>query len=96
MAQSSFLTVGSSTPVAVTADNQGDAIITIREDPSVSGWPTTDFLVSIPTSGQQQIRFRAGQSKSFGGLGTRYNAGQTVAYVQTVTGTTTFQKESAP
>ena len=66
--------------------------VVIQEDPSVANWPTTDFLLQMPTNTDPAIRRTQGTSfeiKSPVGL---FQKGATVGYVKTVTGTTTFQQ----
>jgi hypothetical protein len=88
-------TVGSATPVGVVAVGFSKRII-VGEDSSVSGWPTTDFLVrkSLSTDPARQVPI--GSNYVFD-RERAWRPGDTVGYVQTVTGTTTFfQDEQAP
>jgi hypothetical protein len=71
--------------------------VTIGEDPSVSRWPTTDFLVAKPTSANAARRVPSGQQYQFSmpneGI---FNPGDVIAQVELVQGasTTFFQDES--
>jgi hypothetical protein len=68
--------------------------ITIGENPGVTGWPTTDFLVTGNEAGSTPIQRPAGTQWTFENpvLGRGFHAGDIVGYVETVTGSTTFLK----
>jgi hypothetical protein len=83
------LTVTALTPVAVTTTSIGCRSVAIGEDGSVSGWPTTALLISKPNSNSPQIRLQPGQVYQTPSWLGRLLVGDTVCWVQTVTGTTT-------
>ena len=66
--------------------------VTIGEDPSVTGWPTTDFLITGNESGSGAIQRPAGTQWTFEDplLRRGFKPGDIVGYVETVTGSTTF------
>lgn len=66
--------------------------VTVGESPAVSGYPTTDFLVAKPSTGNTPRRVVGGQSYTFIGP---FVAGSIAGYVETVTGTTTFYQDEA-
>lgn len=61
--------------------------ITFGEDPSVASWPTTDFLIKKPDTSATAIRRVRGTSYRVEGP---FTPGDIAAYVQTVTGSTSF------
>ena len=69
--------------------------LTVNEDPSVANWPTTDYLVSKPTSADAQRRIPAGQAYTFRRNAGVFVPGEVVGYVQTVSGSTTFAVDEA-
>lgn len=83
------ITVGSSAYSAVTAQTNCTQV-TIGEDPSVSGWPTTDFLIAKPGSASTPRRISAGGTYTFSAMGGRFTQGTIVGYVEAVSGSTTF------
>jgi len=82
---------------AITAHTKCRQII-IQEDPSVAGWPTTDWVLSDSPSGGSVVQRPAGTSWTFESLydprfpERAYNVGDIVGYAATVNGTTTFQQ----
>lgn len=68
--------------------------IRVGEDPSVLGWPTTDFVVKKPAADSDPIQKIAGASYTFskrdGGF---YSKGEVAGYIRTISGTTTFQHD---
>ena len=90
MTSTTLFTVTNSGPreavVAATFCNK----ITIREDPSVANWPTTDFQVSNTPTGSQVAQRPSGTEFQF--KQKLYSPGQVVGYVETITGSTTFQQ----
>ena len=86
------LTVNSGARSAITAFGPATEIV-IQEDPSVANWPTTDFLVSKPGSADTQRRVQAGGQYVFRKIMGIYQAGDTIGYVQTVAGSTTFNQD---
>lgn len=95
--KTSLLTVsdeGDPNPVIATI---GTRKITIGEDASIEGWPTTDYLVKGADPGSAFMRKAAGTTFSFEFPINRWSQerpgfrpGEIVGYVQTVTGSTTF------
>lgn len=86
------ITVGASAFSAVTAQSQC-SLVTVGEDPSVAGWPTTDFYVSKPGAGPSSAsrRISAGGTYTFDCVGGgKFLPGSVVGYVETVSGSTTF------
>lgn len=76
-------------PEAVTAD-QTCRKITIREQGAAG---TTDYFVRAPTSTDAQYRKVAGESTVFEAYGNNlFQQGDTVGYVETVSGSVTFSK----
>lgn len=66
--------------------------LTISEDPSVAGWPTTDFLIKKPSSSNTAIRRPTGTSYTFEG---NYHPGQVLGTVALIAAAaaTTFQQD---
>jgi hypothetical protein len=83
------ITVGSTQFTQIVAQTQCGEI-TVGEDPSVSGWPTTDFLVAKPSAANTPRRVSAGGTYTFSALGGRFMAGAIAGYVEAVSGATTF------
>ena len=84
-------------PEPVTAHTECQRI-TIKEDPSVSGWPTTDYLITGSVPGSTPIRCPAGseyifEASSGANLIQPFKVGTIVGYIETVTGSTTFQQK---
>lgn len=90
MAKTTTYSVGSSA-VAVTT-NIATKTVTIAEDASVASWPTTDFKILAPTSGDTAIQRPQGTGYTFVCPTAFWPAGTVVGYVKAVTGTTTFQQ----
>ena len=66
-------------------------IVSIGEDPSISGYPTTDFLVYKMTTDENPRRIPAGGNYTFPRTDAgSFRPGQIVGYVKAVTGSTTF------
>jgi hypothetical protein len=66
--------------------------ITVGEDPSVAGWPTTDFKITGKVPGSTVIQRPAGTTFTFERNDDQasFGAGDLVAYIETVDGSTTF------
>lgn len=100
MAKTKLITVSSASPTAITTATACQKV-TVGEDPSVSGYPTTDFLVMKPTSSDQARRVLSGNQYDFPGPRGPYGndgweQGRTVGYVKAVVGTTTFYQDEGP
>lgn len=69
--------------------------VTIGEDPAVTGWPTSDFLIAKPGPGNTPRRVQAGAEYEFVAQ-VAYQPGDVVGYVElaSVGSTTFFQDES--
>lgn len=78
--------------VAVTAQTITKEI-TIQEDASVVGFPTTNYKVAKPTSGDTPLEKIAGSRYVFRKGTYPYRAGDIAGYVKTLTGTTTFYQD---
>lgn len=98
MAATNQFTVSATAPTAVIV--QSDCMqVRIAENRGVSGYPTSDFLISKPLSTSPQVRVQAGAQYTF--VSNRrpmvspsgFRAGQTVGYVRMVSGTTTFDQD---
>jgi hypothetical protein len=67
--------------------------IKIREDPSVDGWPTADYKVTGTAPGSTPISCPMGTEHLFpAGPGQHFVPGDIVGYVETTSGSTTFQQ----
>jgi hypothetical protein len=67
--------------------------ITVKEDPSVSGWPTVDYKVTGAVAGSTPIQCPAGTEYTFEATYMQcFAPGEIVGYVETVSGSTTFQQ----
>jgi hypothetical protein len=64
--------------------------VTVGEDPSVAGFPTTDFLIARPLSTATPRRLTGGSSYRFTSPIGLFKKGQIIGYVQAVRGSTTF------
>lgn len=64
----------------------------LQEDPSVAGYPTTDYLIYMPTSSDLPVRFLAGTTFMRESDTGPFYAGQTVGYISGVSGSTTFSQ----
>lgn len=84
--------VGSDVFVEIRASGPCSSI-TIMEDPSVTGWPTTDFFLKGTNEAYDDVvRRLAGTSFKFVAVEDgKYRAGALVGYVKAVSGETTFQ-----
>ena len=85
----SKITVASVAATAVIVQSATTRRVVVGEDPSVSGWPTTDFLVMRPTLNNAARRVPAGEVYTFEGL-SPFPIGAVVGYISTVAGSTTF------
>lgn len=92
MAYTQQITVNNIAATAVIAQSNCRQI-TVRENIAVAGWPTTDFLVLKPTAVVTGIRIAAGASYTFTKLQGLFAAGDTVGYLQTIAGSTTFDQD---
>lgn len=78
-------------------------MITVQEDNSVAGWPTTAYTIKKPTTAATAIQKAAGARTVFqksakvsiGDFPFAFKAGEVVGYIQTVSGTTTFAQDDA-
>lgn len=68
--------------------------ITIGEDPSVTGWPTSDYNIYGKDAGSTAIRRPSGTQFTFERTSRQsaFAPSEIVGYVETVTGSTTFLK----
>jgi len=78
-------------PEAVTTGSNTSRV-TIAEDPSVSGWPTSDYNVMAPSSDSTAIRKAAGTMFTFKPSFGQWPPDTIIGYVETVSGSTTFQQ----
>lgn len=78
---------GAFTQIVALSNCQG---VTVGEDPSVSGFPTTDFLVARPLGTSNPRRISGGGSYRFTSPLGLFKKGQTVGFIKAVSGTTTF------
>lgn len=92
MAYTSQITVNSIAATAITA-NSFCTEIRVVENAGVAGFPTTDYYVYKPTTGQTPTRIGAGIGYVFRSKRSFFKLGQTVGYVQTVSGSTTFDQD---
>jgi hypothetical protein len=94
MAKTSLFTVnavGDPEPVTATVVSSR---IEIGEDPSQAGWPTTDYLVRSPLALDSPRQMPAGTIYVFTKPNKKFfMPGEVVAYVETVTGSTSFFKD---
>jgi len=68
--------------------------IIIKEDPTVAGWPTLDYLVTGSVPGSSAIGCPAGTEYAFrASWQQHFAAGEIVGHVATVSGSTTFQQK---
>lgn len=88
------LTVTDATPTEIVAQTQCNRIA-VGEDPSVSGWPTSNFLVMKPAPTDDPREIPMGVSYIFERTGGAYLPGTVVGYIQTVSGTTTFFQDES-
>lgn len=68
--------------------------IEVTEDPSVAGYPTTDYLVYAPTSSDLPVRMLAGTTFVFRqeAASAPYSLGQIVGYISGVSNSTTMSQ----
>jgi hypothetical protein len=77
-----LLTVTDTVAVAIIA-NTACGVVTVREDSSVAGWPSTDFQIRRPASGSTANQYPTGTTYAFTSpAGNRWAAGQIVGYIQ--------------
>jgi hypothetical protein len=82
---------GAFTRIVALSNCQG---VTIGEDPSVSGFPTTDLLIARPLISSNPRRISGGNSYRFTSPVGIFKIGQTIGFIKTINGTTTcFQDE---
>ncbi len=67
--------------------------ITVGEDGTVSGAPTTNYNVYKPDYNSTPRQVFIGQTYTFQGI---FVPGQIVGYIKSITGTTTFFKDESP
>lgn len=69
--------------------------VVVKENPGVSGWPTSDFLVAKPLQTSQTIRVSAGQAYIFTPPTDArcFKQGNVAGYLEMVTGATTFDQD---
>jgi hypothetical protein len=67
--------------------------ITIREDPSVATWPTTDYRIFKPTKTDTPLVKLAGESYVFDRRGGFFFPGDVAGYVETISGSTIFSQD---
>jgi hypothetical protein len=98
------LIVGSVTPVAIIIQSRGPiSKLTLGENRSVGGWPTTSWrFCDVNWNDASASSMLAGTLKEFGiggaaihNTGT-YSPDQTIAYLLTDAGTTTFDQIEEP
>jgi hypothetical protein len=87
---SAQITVSDSADTAVVT-NSVCGKVNVYEDPGVSGWPNSDYLVRSPDE-SVYVRKAAGTSFEFKSGSEPYKKGETLGYVKMVTGTTTFDQ----
>lgn len=94
MANTQQITVGSGAASAIVAQSVCKAI-RVMENRGVAGWPTTDYLVKKPAATSTGVRIPAGASYTFqcNQPSSFFQVGQTVGFLQTVSGTTTFDQD---
>lgn len=88
----SLISVGSALAIAVVAHIPTKSI-KVREDNSVVGWPTTDFLILKPSATSGANRYPLGFQYEFTNGGQLFDIGDIAGYIQTVSGTTTFAQD---
>lgn len=69
--------------------------IRITENRGVSGWPTSDFLISKPLATNVAVRIEAGAQYTFTSMESSYGPGTVVGYIKMVTGSTTFDQDES-
>jgi len=63
--------------------------VTIREDPSVVGWPTQGYQLYAPTTSNLPVTYNPGEWIDLP-VEARWVPGQTIGYIQTLVGSTTM------
>lgn len=90
MAKTSTFTASASptkTPITIVAWTNR---VEIQEDPSVTGWPTTDFLIYAPTASDTAVRYAAGATYVREAKSGPFYSGQIIGYISGVSGSSTF------
>jgi len=91
--KTSTLVVGSSFVAVKVLSADPVALVTVREDDSVTGWPTTSIIVAAPLSTDVAVQYAGGSAVTFPAPPlTRWAQNQIVGFVKAVTGSTTFQQ----
>lgn len=95
MGKTKTFTVTDAADVAVVAQICTPAI-TVQEDPGVASWPTQNFTIKKPTSGDVAIQRPIGGSYTFA-KATSYVPGEIAGYVRLVNASTstTFQQDES-
>ena len=65
-------------------------LLELQEDPSVAGYPTTDFLVYRPSATDLPVRYTAGTTFPISTQTGPFYPGQILGYISGVGGSTTF------
>lgn len=86
--------VGDREPITV---NNYCQTVTIQESPSVADWPTQGFNLSTVASGGDVAQYSPGIAYTFPMRrgGQLYQPGEILAYIETLSGATTFQQIEA-
>lgn len=92
MAATSQITVNAAGFTAITTQSFCKNV-RIMENPGVTNWPTTDYLIAKPTAGTTPVRIPAGQSYTFNSPASFFTINQIAGYVKAVTGSTTFDQD---
>jgi hypothetical protein len=91
MAKTRQITVNSVTPTPVTVTSLiMVGMVRLMENRGVANWPTTDLLILKPSNVDVPVRIPAGSSYILRGIRSLFLTGQTLCYIQTVTGSTTI------
>lgn len=92
-----LLVVGSGAKVNLTIQStRAVQRVFVIEDPSVVGWPTTDYTVFMPAAAATGIQKLAGTGYKFEGFGRHFANDVTIGALKTISGTTTFQVTEEP
>lgn len=98
MAITKLITVSSGSPTPVTVQTWTDRV-TVGEDASVVGYPTTDFKVMKPASTNDAERVQAGGRYTFtkpsAFPAAYFGPNEVAGYIQTITGSTTFIQDES-
>lgn len=96
MGQTKTMTVTGAADVAVQAVSFC-AVIAVREDPSVNGWPTAAYTIKKPTSSDQPITCAVGEGYTFRASdGTYFQPGSVVGYIRlAAAGSTTISQDES-